>query len=95
MERQVGSSGQSVAPKVYFAFAFSGVIQHLVAISRSTSSLPPCTFNYAQCGLRPCLIVQAGPHDTWVCGDVPAICRPSPIAAFERLAQRARNSRKY
>ncbi|MCX6598972.1 MAG: electron transfer flavoprotein subunit alpha/FixB family protein, partial [Acidobacteria bacterium] len=32
MERQVGSSGQTVSPKVYMAIGISGAIQHLVGM---------------------------------------------------------------
>lgn len=35
MERQVGSSGQTVSPKVYFAIGISGAIQHLVGMKAS------------------------------------------------------------
>lgn len=35
MERQIGSSGQTVSPKLYFALGISGAIQHLVGMKGS------------------------------------------------------------
>jgi electron transfer flavoprotein alpha subunit len=37
MERQVGSSGQTVSPKLYMAIGISGAIQHLVGMKGSRS----------------------------------------------------------
>jgi electron transfer flavoprotein alpha subunit len=35
LERQIGSSGQTVAPKLYFALGISGAIQHIVGMRGS------------------------------------------------------------
>ena len=40
MERQVGSSGQTVNPNLYLALGISGAIQHLVGMKGSRNILP-------------------------------------------------------
>ena len=35
IDRQIGSSGQTVAPKVYIALAISGAIQHIVGMKNA------------------------------------------------------------
>src|SRR6202007_546771 len=37
MDRQIGSSGQTVAPKLYLALGISGAIQHVVGMKGSRS----------------------------------------------------------
>jgi electron transfer flavoprotein alpha subunit len=48
MERQIGSSGQTVAPKLYVALGISGAIQHLVGM-KGARTKSPITASLAIC----------------------------------------------
>src|SRR5207244_8325926 len=40
LDRQIGSSGQTVAPKLYVALGISGAIQHLVGLTNAGPIVP-------------------------------------------------------